>query len=190
MKDAMEYVKRCDACQRMQSVPRQLIAEMSPIVSAIPFAMWSIDLAGGGDEQDHIHCLVYRTEVVFPIEVYLLNIHQVGFDEEKNKEGMRAHLDFTGELRDQALHRMQEQKRRMSRFYNRKVRGMQFNVGDLVLRVMKASQRKNKNKLNPKWEGPYRVRNVVGPGTNELVELSGKETDHTWQGIYLKKYYV
>ncbi|GAA0176040.1 hypothetical protein LIER_29104 [Lithospermum erythrorhizon] len=67
--------------------------------------------------------------------------------------------------------------------------GTQFSVGDLVLRVMEASQPKNKNKLNPKWEGPYRVRKVIGPGTYELEELSGKEIDHTWHGVYLKKYY-
>ncbi|GAA0153414.1 hypothetical protein LIER_11658 [Lithospermum erythrorhizon] len=56
--------------------------------------------------------------------------------------------------------------------------------------VMEASQPKNKNKLNPKWEGPYRVRKVIGPGTYRLEELSGKEIDHTWHGVYLKKYYV
>ncbi|GAA0153413.1 hypothetical protein LIER_11657 [Lithospermum erythrorhizon] len=46
MNDAMEYVKRCDACKRMQPVPRQPITEMSPVFSAIPFAMWGINLVG------------------------------------------------------------------------------------------------------------------------------------------------
>ncbi|GAA0170008.1 hypothetical protein LIER_24369 [Lithospermum erythrorhizon] len=36
----------------------------------------------------------------------------------------------------------------------------------------------------------YRIRKVIGPGTYELEELSGKATKHTWHGIYLKKYYV
>ncbi|GAA0159528.1 hypothetical protein LIER_16282 [Lithospermum erythrorhizon] len=46
MKDAMEYMKRCDVRQRMQSVPWQPVTEMSPVVSAIPFFMWGIDLVG------------------------------------------------------------------------------------------------------------------------------------------------
>ncbi|GAA0154247.1 hypothetical protein LIER_37835 [Lithospermum erythrorhizon] len=46
MKDAIEYVKRCDFCRRMSSVPRQAVAEMSPVVSGITFAMWGIDLVG------------------------------------------------------------------------------------------------------------------------------------------------
>ncbi|GAA0152714.1 hypothetical protein LIER_37544 [Lithospermum erythrorhizon] len=47
-----------------------------------------------------------------------------------------------------------------------------------------------KDKLNPKWEGPYKVGRVIGPGTYELEELSGKAIKHTWHEIYLKKYYV
>ncbi|GAA0138398.1 hypothetical protein LIER_00152 [Lithospermum erythrorhizon] len=78
---------------------------------------------------------------------------------------------------------MEKQKRRMSHFYNRRVRSRQFIMGDLVLRVMEERQQKNKNKLNTKWEGPYRVRRVI-------EDLSGKEIDHTWHGVYLKKYYA
>ncbi|GAA0145318.1 hypothetical protein LIER_05539 [Lithospermum erythrorhizon] len=32
--------------ERIQSVPRQPVTEMSPVVSAIPFAMWGINLVG------------------------------------------------------------------------------------------------------------------------------------------------
>ncbi|GAA0140621.1 hypothetical protein LIER_01931 [Lithospermum erythrorhizon] len=84
MKDAAEYVKRCDVCQRMQPIPRHLVAEMSPV----------------------------------------------------------------------------------------------------------GSQPKNQNKLNPKWECPYWIRRIIGPGTYELEELPGKTIDHTWHRIYLKKYYA
>ncbi|GAA0169576.1 hypothetical protein LIER_24027 [Lithospermum erythrorhizon] len=56
--------------------------------------------------------------------------------------------------------------------------------------IDEASQLKNRNILNPKYEGPYRVRRVVGRGTYELEEHSRNPIDHTWHGIYLKKYYV
>ncbi|GAA0173366.1 hypothetical protein LIER_26995 [Lithospermum erythrorhizon] len=65
-----------------------------------------------------------------------------------------------------------------------------FSVGDLVLRVFKASKPKKRDKLNPKWEGPHRVKQVIGSGTYELEELSGKVIKHTWHEIYLKKYYA
>ncbi|GAA0144420.1 hypothetical protein LIER_42805 [Lithospermum erythrorhizon] len=93
------------------------------------------------------------------------SIRQIGYNEEKNVERMRQLIDFTDELRDQALCHMQEQKQMMSRFFNRRVKNRQFSIGDLVLRVLEASQPKNRNKLNPKWEGPYPVRRVIGPRT-------------------------
>ncbi|GAA0143266.1 hypothetical protein LIER_03991 [Lithospermum erythrorhizon] len=49
---------------------------------------------------------------------------------------------------------------------------------------------KKQDKLNPKWEGPYKIRRVIGPGTYELEELSGKSIKHIWHGIYLKRYYT
>ncbi|GAA0161517.1 hypothetical protein LIER_17814 [Lithospermum erythrorhizon] len=77
----------------------------------------------------------------------------------------------------------------MARFYNRRVKIRQFKEGDLVLRLFKASKPKKQDKLNPKCEGPYRVRRVIGSGTYELEELSRIAIKHTWLVIYLKRYY-
>ncbi|GAA0173044.1 hypothetical protein LIER_41448 [Lithospermum erythrorhizon] len=163
----------------MQPVPRQPVTEISPVVSAILFAMWGINLVGQflkppvkykdavvavdyfnrwveaaplrSTTSEAIE-LVYGTEAVLPIEVCLPNIRQVEFNEKKNDDRMRGLLDFADELRDQALSRLHEQKRKMFRFYNHKVRGRTL----------------------PGPEG-YKPR---------------KEIDHTWNGVYLKKYYV
>ncbi|GAA0146939.1 hypothetical protein LIER_06765 [Lithospermum erythrorhizon] len=70
------------------------------------------------------------------------------------------------------------------------VKNRQFIAKDLVLRMFKASKAKDVGKLNLKWEGLYCFKKVVGPGTYILEELLGKEIEHTWHEIYLKKYYV
>ncbi|GAA0180538.1 hypothetical protein LIER_30122 [Lithospermum erythrorhizon] len=44
--DASENVKRCDSCPKMQAIPRQLLTEMTHILSPISFSMWGIDLVG------------------------------------------------------------------------------------------------------------------------------------------------
>ncbi|GAA0151850.1 hypothetical protein LIER_10478 [Lithospermum erythrorhizon] len=46
MNDAMEYVKTCGVCQRMQPIPRHPVTEMSPMVCPIQFPMWGINLVG------------------------------------------------------------------------------------------------------------------------------------------------
>ncbi|GAA0154466.1 hypothetical protein LIER_12438 [Lithospermum erythrorhizon] len=112
--------------------------------------------------------LVFGTEAVVPVEVCFPNIRQICFDEEKNEECIRECLDFTDELRDHALYRMQRYKHMTTQFYNRRVKIWQLSVGNLVLRLFKASKPKKQDKLNSKWEGPYRIRRVIGPGTYEL----------------------
>ncbi|GAA0175317.1 hypothetical protein LIER_28509 [Lithospermum erythrorhizon] len=93
---------------------------------------------------------------------------------------MRELLDFGDQGRDRAIVKMQKYKQTMVKLYNRRVKNRQFVAGDLVLRMFKASKAKDKNKLNPKWEGPKRVKKVVGPETYILEELLGKEIEHTW----------
>ncbi|GAA0155976.1 hypothetical protein LIER_13580 [Lithospermum erythrorhizon] len=44
--DVMNFVKRCNVCQRMGSVQYQPTTLMTPILNPVPFAMWEIDLMG------------------------------------------------------------------------------------------------------------------------------------------------
>ncbi|GAA0176177.1 hypothetical protein LIER_29219 [Lithospermum erythrorhizon] len=46
------------------------------------------------------------------------------------------------------------------------------------------------SKLSPKWEGPYRVKRIVGPSTYELEDLDGRSSPRTWYASKLCKYYV
>ncbi|GAA0172539.1 hypothetical protein LIER_26346 [Lithospermum erythrorhizon] len=42
---------------------------------------------------------------------------------------------------------------------------------DLVLRSFSASHPKEQNKLSPKWERPYLMKRILGPGTYQLEDL-------------------
>ena len=44
--DSMEYVKRCDKCQRFSKVPRAPPNLLKQMQSPWPFAVWGIDLIG------------------------------------------------------------------------------------------------------------------------------------------------
>ncbi|GAA0149046.1 hypothetical protein LIER_08318 [Lithospermum erythrorhizon] len=152
--------------------------------------LWSYRTTPSNATRETPFSLVYGTEAVLPLEVCLPNIRQIGFKEDHNDTRIRELLEFSDEGRDRAIAKMQKYKQAMAKFYNRRVKNRQFFTGYLVLRMFKASRAKDVNKLNPKWEGPYRVKKVVGPGTYILEELSGKDIKRTWHGIYLKKYYV
>ncbi|GAA0153523.1 hypothetical protein LIER_11739 [Lithospermum erythrorhizon] len=70
-----------------------------------------------------------------------------------------------------------------------RVKGRQFRVGNLVLKLYSASYLKDVNKLRPKWEGPYHVSRVLGPDTFELEEMDGKPVPRTWHASKLSKFY-
>ncbi|KAL0398238.1 UNVERIFIED_CONTAM: hypothetical protein Sradi_2167100 [Sesamum radiatum] len=61
-------------------------------------------------------------------------------------------------------------------------------VGDLVMRKAEASG--PIGKLDPKWEGPYKVMEIVNAGAYRLQHLNGKDVPRTWNIVNLKKYYV
>ena len=44
--EAIQYTKRCDACQRHVSVQRQPATELTPLSSPWPFAQWGMDILG------------------------------------------------------------------------------------------------------------------------------------------------
>ncbi|KAK3022653.1 hypothetical protein RJ639_045419 [Escallonia herrerae] len=44
--DALEYTKKCDACQRFASIPKQAPNPLTMMKSPIPFAMWGMDILG------------------------------------------------------------------------------------------------------------------------------------------------
>ncbi|GAA0138844.1 hypothetical protein LIER_00510 [Lithospermum erythrorhizon] len=142
-----------------QRIKKNLLESGAKWYEELPRVLWSYRTTPSNATGETPFSLVFGIEAVLPVEVCLPNIRKLCFNEEKNGEHMRECLEFTDELRDQALYRMQ-------------------------------SKRKKQDKLNPKWEGPHKIRRVIGPGTYELEVLSGKTIKHTWHGIYLKRYYT
>ncbi|GAA0144586.1 hypothetical protein LIER_35963 [Lithospermum erythrorhizon] len=78
----------------------------------------------------------------------------------------------------------------MAHTYNRQVKNKQFKVGDLVLRLYSVNHPRTKDKLSPKWEGPYRISRILGPGTYELEKMNGDVIPRTWHASNLTKHYV
>ncbi|XP_073153005.1 uncharacterized protein [Henckelia pumila] len=97
--------------------------------------------------------LVYENEAVLPAEIEEESARIIFYDE-KNKERRMEDLYFLDEKREAAAIRMEAYKNMIARSYNHRVCRKGFQVGDLVLRRV---QEVAVGKLDPKWEGPYKV---------------------------------
>ena len=65
--DALDYVKKCDKCQRFADVPRAPPVELTTMTSPWPFAVWGIDMIGSlptgkGGVKYEILAINYLTE--------------------------------------------------------------------------------------------------------------------------------
>ena len=44
-------------------------------------------------------------------------------------------------------------------------------------------------KLEPNWQGPYKVDEIIGPATYLLSEMNGRPLPRTWNALNLKNFY-
>ena len=79
---------------------------------------------------------------------------------------------------------------KLKRDYNTNVKLRPLATGDLVLRkVMGAAKDPIWGKLDPNWEGPFRITSVAGIGAYYLEDLDEKAVPHPWNLNNLKRYY-
>ncbi|PKA45615.1 hypothetical protein AXF42_Ash010955 [Apostasia shenzhenica] len=110
---------------------------------------------------------------------------------DENDDSRRVDLDLLEQKRELAALKCLEHKRRVERYYNRKVNPRTFVGGDLVLkRRLLAGNNMGVPKLEPNWEGPYIVREVAGPNAYYLMTSEGIQIPRNWSGDDLKKFYA
>ena len=98
-------------------------------------------------------------------------------------------MELLDEVRADAVQKMELYKEKTRDFFGKRVRMRAFQVGDLVNRATEASDPRHTGKLMPKWEGPYKITQVIRPGSYKLSRLDGTEVNNTWHAEKLKKYY-
>ncbi|XP_072076432.1 uncharacterized protein [Arachis hypogaea] len=129
--------------------------------------------------------LTYRVDAVIPVEIgepsprILLG----GVDEAIEK-------DLVDEAREMAHLLETVLKQKMALRYNAKVLKREFERDDLVMRrndigLLTPGQ----GKLAANWEGPYKVKEVLGNGAYKLERLDGKEIPRTWNSVNLRRFY-
>lgn len=79
---------------------------------------------------------------------------------------MREKLEKITKL---AAEHLQEAQRRQKCWYDRKARQRSFEVGQQILIILPTEE----NKLFGKWQGPFKVINMLGPATCEIATPGG-----------------
>ncbi|XP_057719199.1 uncharacterized protein LOC130933588 [Arachis stenosperma] len=147
--------------------------------------LWSYRTTEQSSTKETPFRLTYGVDVVIPVEIgepsprLLLK----GVEETVEKY-LRDEAREMAHLTETAL------KQRMALRYNTKVLKREFEPNDLVLRRNDIGlPTPGEGKLAANWEGPYRVKKVMGKGALKLERLDGKEVPRTWNADNLRRFY-
>ncbi|KAL2246917.1 UNVERIFIED_CONTAM: hypothetical protein Sindi_2544000 [Sesamum indicum] len=133
-------------------------------------------------------CLVYGTEAIISAEIGEESQRVAMYDPKTNQQKRSFNLTMIEERRDAAYAKILHHKGLMMRSQDRRIRPRQLQVGDLVLKKVEAS--KHVGKLEPPWEGPYKVTEIRKKGTYRLEDMQGRDLPRPWNIQNLKKFYA
>ena len=114
----------------------------------------------------------YGGKVVIPIKTSFLTLRIQSFNSSNNDELLERSLDLIEERRESAMVQLAYYQHKLKQGYDAKVKLRPLELGDLVLRkVLGTAKNPAWGKLEPNWEGPYRITSVAVIGAYFLEDL-------------------
>ena len=157
-------------------------------------ALWAYRISCHGATKTSPYHLVYGQEAVLPWEV-TAGSRRITFQNDLTAEEYAAlindNVEDLTELRLWSLEKIKENKAKVARAYNKKVKPKEFQVGDLVWEAVLPLGTKDATygKWSPNWHGPYRVNQVLSGNAYMLEELYGAKFPVAVNGQHLKKHF-
>ncbi|VFQ99529.1 unnamed protein product [Cuscuta campestris] len=155
----------------------------------LPHIVWAFRVTPRRAHGETPFSLTYGCEARLPIEAEFPTFRESSYQPQKNEEDHLAELNLVEERRMAAEVKMSTYQQVVKKYHDNKVGPRYFQVGDEVLRRREASRPGDRGKLAKNWEGPYRVRAIIRPGTYWLETLEGVPVERTWNSHHLRKFY-
>lgn len=135
--------------------------------------------------------MAFGMEAVIPTELGLPGLRTELYDATTNDQVLSWDLDLAKERRERARIKMASYQQELKKYYNRRIKSREFNVGELVLRQVNSGTRNPADgKLGATWEGPYEVIHVGGTGSYKLKSLeTGQELPRSVNIANLRLFY-
>nr|MCH9869276.1 reverse transcriptase-like protein [Serratia marcescens] len=172
----------------LQGLKKKLEAAKGRWAEVLDDVLWAYRTTPREATGESPYFLTFGVEALVPVEVLLASHRVVNYNEATNDQAQRMELDLLEEEREEAKLRSLSYRLRAARYHNRRVRPRAFQQGDLVLRNVEATG-KHLGKLDPAWEGPFVIQDVLPRGAYHLINSDGTEVPRSWNAEHLKKYY-
>jgi transposase InsO family protein len=155
-------------------------------VKELPSVLWSLRTTPNSSTGYTPFFLLFRAEAVLPTDVRYCTPCVVAYVEEDAEKALTDAQDLLDEARDIALARSAVYQQSLRNYHSRWVRGRSFEPGNLVLRLKQTST----SKVEPPWEGPYLVHDVIPGGAYRLRNpKTGVNIENPWNTAQLRRFY-
>ena len=117
--------------------------------------------------------MTYGAETVIPFETSFPTLRTSSFNLNSNNELLEKSLDFIEERRESAMVQLAYYQHKLKQGYDVNVKLRPLVPSDLVLRkVLGTAKNPAWGKLEPNWDGPYRITSIASIGTYFLEDLN------------------
>ncbi|GKB53728.1 reverse transcriptase domain-containing protein [Tanacetum coccineum] len=171
-KDAFEFVKTCDACQRQGKISQRDEMPQNAIQVCEIFDVWGIDFMGPfpssrvkSMERCHFYQLSLKHKAYWALK-------HANFDLKTAGHHRKLQLNELSELHDQAYENSLIYKEKTKKLHDSKIKNRIFNVGDQVL-LFNSRLKIFSGKLKSRWSGPFTITKVYPYGTAKLSHADG-----------------
>jgi transposase InsO family protein len=155
-------------------------------VKELPSVQWSLRTTPNSSTGYMPFFLLFGAEAVLPTDVRYCAPRVVAYIEEDTEKALADAQDLLDEAQDVALARSAVYQQSLRNYHSRRVRGRSFKPGNLVLRLKQTST----SKLEPPWEGPYLIHEVIPGGAYRLRNPKiGADIENPWNAAQLHRLY-
>jgi len=171
----------------LRGLKRRLEKSKRTWAQEVPRIVWAYHTTPQSTTKETPFSLMYWLDAMIPIEIQESSPRFQNFVVEESNKERKVNLDLLEEVREQVRIKAEALKRKVEHTQRSKLRPWQFQVVDLVMR--KAHPYQLENKLSLKWNGPFRVIEVLGNEAYRLETLEGGTIPRTWNGANLMFYF-
>ncbi|KAL8120857.1 hypothetical protein AgCh_017871 [Apium graveolens] len=148
-----------------QGIKKRLGEAKGRWAEELPWVLWAYRTTPKSSTGETPFRLAYGTDTLVPVKVGLESYRTEVYNVEINNFGLTANVDLLEEEREVAHQGNMKYLMQTSQHYDSGIKKRSFGVGDLALRELVTSLPTKQGKLQPNWEGPYKVTEVIRPGT-------------------------
>ena len=153
--------------RKLMGRPKLLTKELLSLLNGrlLNEALLSYRMACHGSTKVSPYQLVYGHDAILPWEIKTRSKQMFSQDQQTADDYatlMKDELDDLTGHRLRALISIEENKNRVAKWYDKKVKAKEFANGDLVWKLILPIGTKSSKfgKWSPNWEGPYRIKSI------------------------------